>query len=75
MFNLKRNNLLGNTSAMKQNINKNSSELEEFTGTNLADSIQEKSLPPNNIARKNKELQQEQTRYLNRMLEAYGDCV
>ncbi len=59
---------------MKQNINKNSSDIEKFTSTSLADSDKEKSLPSNNIARKNKELQQ-QARYLNRMLEAYGDCV
>jgi hypothetical protein len=60
---------------MKQNINKKTSDIEKFSSTDLTDSAQEKSLPLNNIARKNKELQQEQTRYINRMLEAYGDCV
>lgn len=60
---------------MKQDINKNSSDIEKFIGTNLADSVQKKSLPPNDMAQKNKDLQQEQTRYVNRMLEAYGDCV
>ncbi len=59
---------------MKQNINKNSSDREKFTSASLADSVQEKSLPPDDMAQKNKELQQ-QTRYLNRVLEAYGDCV
>jgi hypothetical protein len=60
---------------MKQNINKNSSDREKFTSANLASSVQDKSLSPDDMAQKNKELQQEQTRYLNRVLEAYGDCV
>lgn len=59
---------------MKQNINKNSSDSEKFTSANLVDSIQEKSFPPDDMAQKNKELQQ-QARHLNRVLEAYGDCV
>jgi hypothetical protein len=57
-----------------QNINKNSSVRENFTSADLADSVQVKSFLPDDIAQKNKELQQ-QARYLNRVLEAYGDCV
>lgn len=60
---------------MKQNINKKTSGLEKFSSADLTDSAQEKNLLLNNMARKNIELQQEQTRYINRMLEAYGDCV
>lgn len=59
---------------MKQNINKNLSNIEKFTSAHLADSVQEKSLSPEDMAQRNKELQQ-QARYLNRVLEAYGDCV
>ena len=59
---------------MKQNINKHSSDSEKFTSANLVDSVQEKSLSADAMAQKNKELQQ-QARYLNRVLEAYGDCV
>lgn len=60
---------------MEQNINKNSSDREQYNRMNMADSVQVNSLSPDDMAQKNKERQQEQTRYLNRILEAYGDCV
>jgi hypothetical protein len=60
---------------MKQNIDKSSSDREKFTSADLASSVQEKGLPPDGMAQKNKELQQKQARYVNRVLEAYGDCV
>jgi hypothetical protein len=60
---------------MKQNMNKNSPNRDKFTSVNLANSIQEKSLSIDDMTQKNKELQQKQTLYLNRVLEAYGDCV
>lgn len=60
---------------MKDNMDKNSSDIEKFTSTHLTGSLQAESFSANNIAQRNKELQQEQTRYVNRVLEAYGDCV
>lgn len=59
---------------MKQNVIKNLSNMEKFSGANLADNTQEKSFPSDATTQKNQELQQ-QARYLNRVLEAYGDCV
>jgi hypothetical protein len=69
------NNSQKEESLMKQNINKNSSDSEKFTNANLANSLQERSLPPDDMAQKNKELKHERARYLNRMLEACCDCV
>lgn len=59
---------------MKQNINKNTFNMQKLSSANLVESIQEKTLPPEDMSQKNKELQQ-QAKYLNRVLEAYGDCV
>jgi len=53
----------------------NSSEIENLIATNSTNSIQEKCLTTDDITKKNKELQHEQARYLNRVLEAYCDCV
>jgi len=58
---------------MKKYIN--SSESENLVAINLTNSIQEKCLTSDDITKKNKELQHEQSRYLNRVLEAYCDCV
>lgn len=60
---------------MKRNLNKSSSNPERSTSVYLTDSIQGEILLPVSTAQKNNELQQGQAQYLNRLLEAYGDCV
>lgn len=60
---------------MKRNLNKNSSNPEISTRVYLTDSIQEEILLPVGTVQKNNDLQQGQAQYLNRLLEAYGDCV
>jgi hypothetical protein len=60
---------------MNQNIDKNSSDRQIFTLSNLGDSLEDKKLHSDDITQKNSELQQAQARYLTRFLEAYGDCV
>lgn len=57
---------------MKQN--KNLLDGEQCTRVNLVDNPQDKSLSPDEMDKKMNELQQ-QARYLNRVLEAYSDCV
>jgi hypothetical protein len=59
---------------MKQHINKSASNIQKLLSANLDESIQEKSLPLDDMPQSNMDLQQ-QARYLNRALEAYGDCV
>lgn len=60
---------------MKQNIDKNSSDSKIFTRSNLDDNVDDIKFSSANIAQNNSELQNKQTLYLNRFLEAYGDCV
>lgn len=59
---------------MNQTINHNASDFEAFNISNANNHSEEKSLSLDEKAQKKIELQL-QSRYLNRVLEAYGDCV
>jgi len=60
---------------MKLYKDNNSSDRKVNTLSNLDDSVEDKKLPSANKVQNNSDLQKEQTLYLNRFLEAYGDCV
>lgn len=60
---------------MKENTDKKSLSIEQLTSTHLTGGLQEGSISAKNIVQRNQERQQEQARYVSRVLEAYGDCV
>lgn len=59
---------------MDQSINKTTSNCEVFNISNVTDNVEEKCLSLGKNTQQDKECQQ-QASYLNRVLEAYSDCV
>lgn len=60
---------------MKHNVNLNTTCNEKLGGFSINEGAQEKNASKLRLEDKNSAAQQAQTRYVNRFLEAYCDCV